>query len=151
VEIAAWAVWHPPVACDDDDDYMVLCQLERDHDGPHRVEWDNERKVAPVSAKKAQTPLEVVQAELAKAMIPWPDDYLEDLSPGAVLLLLRQMAMASMKAVVGASLSLGEGPDEHNDTVADICNGVAAAIVGATHALVALELLPPEAEEALEA
>lgn len=103
-----------------------------------------------MSAKKAQTPLESVQAELASAMIPWPEDYLTDLSPGAMLLLLRQMSMATMKALTGAALSLGEPADEHNDTVADCCNGVAAAIVGATHALVALEILPPEAEQALE-
>lgn len=103
-----------------------------------------------MSAKKAQTPLESVQAELSAAMIPWPDDYLADLSPGAILLLMRQMSMAALKAITAAALSLGEPADEANDTVAACVNGVAAAIAGATHALVALELLPPEAEAALE-
>ena len=55
-----------------------------------------------------------------------------------------------MKAITGAAVSLGEAPDEPNDTVAACVNGVAAAIAGSTHALVALEILPLEAEQALE-
>lgn len=93
--------------------------------------------------------LDTAQAELAAGMVPWPDDYVEALSPHAALLLLRQMAMASLKVVAGATLSLGEDGDEMAGVVDEMVNGVAACIAGSTHALVALGVLPPEAEEAI--
>jgi len=94
--------------------------------------------------------LVAVQAELSGAMIPWPDDYMDELSPPACLLLLRQVAMATLKAIAGGSVFLDEEPDEDSGVLGEILNGVGAAIAGATHACVALELLPPEAEQALE-
>jgi hypothetical protein len=95
--------------------------------------------------------LEATQAELAEKMVPWPDDYIEDLSPHAALFLLRQMAMATQKVVLGATISLDGDPDDDAGAIGEIMNGVAAAMAGATHACVALEILPPEAEEALTA
>lgn len=88
-----------------------------------------------------------VQAELSAGMVPWPDDYVEELSPQAALLLLRQMAMATLRVTTAAAVSLEEDPDEPAGPLDEVANGVAAAIMGATHALVALEVLPPEAEE----
>ena len=93
--------------------------------------------------------LEATQAELSGAMVPWPDDYVEELSPHAALLLCRQMAMATMKVITGAALSLDEDPDGDAGVLDEITNGVAAAIAGTTHACVALGVLPPEAEEAI--
>jgi len=90
-----------------------------------------------------------VQAELSGAMIPWPDDYMDELSPHACLLLLRQVAMATLKAIAGGSIALDESPEEDSGALGEILNGVTAAIVGATHACVALGILPAEAEEAL--
>jgi hypothetical protein len=95
------------------------------------------------------TALESVQAELSDAMVPWPDDYVDGLSPQAALLLLRQMAMATMKVVTGATVALEMVDTEDIGAAGEVLNGVAAAIAGPTHALVALEVLPPEAEEAL--
>lgn len=94
--------------------------------------------------------LDAVQSELSANMVPWPDDYVEDLTPPAALFLLRQMAMATIRVVAGASVSLEEDGDEPSPTITEVLNGVAACIAGATHACVALEILPPEAEEALE-
>ncbi|WP_343576708.1 hypothetical protein [Mycobacterium sp.] len=94
-------------------------------------------------------PLAAAQAELSAAMVPWPDDYVEDLTPPAALLVLRQMAMATLKVVAGATISLGEDSDEPQPTVDQVLNGVAAAIVGSTSALVALGALPAAALDAL--
>lgn len=97
----------------------------------------------------ATDPLVAVQDELAAAMVPWPDDYLQQLSPQAALLVLRQMAMACLTVVTGAAVSLDEDPDGEAGVIAEALNGVSAALAGATHALVALEVLPAEAEQAL--
>lgn len=94
---------------------------------------------------------EQATAELSAGMVPWPDDYVEDLTPSAALVLCRQMAMATLKVVMGGALSLDEDPDESAGVMDEIVNGCAAAVAGLTHACVALELLPVEAEEALEA
>lgn len=93
--------------------------------------------------------LDTVQSELSEKMVPWPDDYVEDLSPPATLFLLRQMAMAALKVATGAVLSLKEDGDEENPTLTEVMNGVAAAVAGATHACVALGVLPIEAEDAM--
>lgn len=98
----------------------------------------------------ADSILATVQGELADALIPWPDDYVEELSPQAALLLLRQQAMATAKVLAGATLALDEDPDEEAGALAEVLNGVAACVAGATHALVALGVLPEEAETALE-
>lgn len=89
--------------------------------------------------------------ELATAMVPMPDDYLEDLSPPAAVLVLRQMAMATAKVVLGATLSLGEDEAGPDGALGELLRGVMSAVAGATHACVALDLLPPEAETELEA
>ena len=98
-----------------------------------------------------ETLLDTVQAELAEKMVPWPDEFIEELTPPAALFLLRQTAMATMKVVTGGVLSLNEDGTEDGGAITEVMNGVAACIAGSTHACVALELLPKEAEEALTA
>jgi len=90
-----------------------------------------------------------VQAELSANMIPWPDDYIQDLTPPAALFLLRQVAMATLTVIAGGAVALDDDPDDDSGVIGEMLNGIAMAIAGATHACVALELLPPEAEEAL--
>ena len=99
----------------------------------------------------SQTILDAAQAELAAGTVPWPDDYVQDLTPPAALLLGRQMAMAVAVVCTAAMVSLDEGSDEPAGIEAEVLNGLAAAVAGFTHAMVALEILPPEAEAALEA
>ena len=97
----------------------------------------------------ADSALEAVQDELAKLLWPWPDDYVEEGTPPAVLFYGRQFAMAALKVVTGAAASLADEDDGEPGPLAEVLNGVSMAVVGFTHALVALEVLPPEAEEAM--
>lgn len=91
------------------------------------------------------------QDELSGLMWPWPDDYVEEASPPAGLLYGRQLAMALLKVAVGAVASIAGDVEDDPTTAHEVLNGVATAVAGFTHALVALEVLPPEAEEALAA
>jgi AhpD family alkylhydroperoxidase len=93
--------------------------------------------------------LGAAQAELADGLVPWPDDFMDSLSPPAALLFARQVTMKTLQMATGAAASLAEGPDEPQSVVSAVLNGCAMAVAGTTHALVALGLLPKEAEEAL--
>jgi len=95
------------------------------------------------------TALEQAQEELAASMVPWPDDFMGDYTPQAGLLFGRQVAMCLLGMVTDAAASLGSDPAEEEPVVMEALNGVAAAVAGFTHALVALGVLPAEAEEAL--
>ena len=88
--------------------------------------------------------------ELASAMVPMPDDYVEDLSPHAAILLLRQMSMVTAKVALGATVSLQEDDSEPDGALGDVLRGVMGAVAGATHACVALGIFPAEAETELE-
>ena len=95
------------------------------------------------------TALETAQDELARSMMPHPDEFMEDYSPQAALLFLRQVAMSTGKICTAAAISLNADEDETVPAATEVLNGVAACVVGSTHSLVALGVLPPEAEEAL--
>ena len=95
------------------------------------------------------TPLELAQTELAESMVPWPDDFMMEYTPQAGLLFGRQVSMCLMQMVADAAASLVEEGEETEPVANEVMNGVAAAIAGLTHALVALGVLPEEAEEAL--
>lgn len=97
------------------------------------------------------TALESAQAELAEAMTPWPDEFMFSYSPQAGLLFGRQVAMCLLTMVTDAAASLGADGGDSAPMLHEVLNGVAAMVAGATHALVALEVLPVEAEEALTA
>ena len=75
---------------------------------------------------------------------------MKDYTPSAALLFLRQVAMATQVKCVTFVRDHGHRLDRGSPYPANgMMNGVAAAIVGSTHALVALGVLPLEAEEAL--
>ena len=117
------------------------------------------------------TPLETAQAELAESKTPFPDLFMFDYTPQAGLLFGRQVAMCLLKMVTDAAASLtyaspevlavdaaddnavmgalDSARDEEQPVVSEILNGVAMAVAGLTHSLVAIGLLPAEAEEAL--
>lgn len=95
------------------------------------------------------TALETAQDELAKSMMPHPDEFMEDYSPQAALLFGRQVAMSCLRICTAAAASLNAAEDEEVPTATEVLNGCAAGVVGFTHALVALGVLPLEAEEAL--
>jgi hypothetical protein len=97
----------------------------------------------------APTPLEAAQAELAKTMTPWPDEFMFTLTPQAGLLFGRQVAMCLLKMVTDGAAMIATEAGEDQPTVSEVLNGVAMAVAGLTHALVAIGVLPVEAEEAL--
>lgn len=96
------------------------------------------------------TALELAQAELGESMAPWPDDFMTDYSPQAASLFLRQCAMVALQMATAATASLAEAPDEAEPVASEVLNGIAMAVAGSTHALVALGVLPSEAEAAME-
>lgn len=95
------------------------------------------------------TALETAQDELAKSMMPHPDEFMEDYSPQAALLFGRQVAMSCLRICTTAAASLNVADGDEEPTSTEVLNGVAAGVVGFTHALVALGVLPVEAEEGL--
>lgn len=97
------------------------------------------------------SPLEAAQAELAEQLVPWPDDFMESLHLNTGLLFARQTSMALMKVAQAFFLGLDLPPDEPQPVVDEAINGITASIVGLTHALVALGVLPEDAEKALQA
>lgn len=97
------------------------------------------------------SPFQSGQVELSKLGVPMPQDFMTDLSPVAALLFLQSCAEATLSVVTGASAADDDPKDEVNPTISEVLNGISAALAGSVHALVALEVLPPEAEEAMTA
>ena len=97
------------------------------------------------------TYLDQAQSELADATMPIPSDFLEELSPQAATLWCWEAAKSLLTVLTAAATSLGAGDDEEQPTVTEVLNGAAASLAGLTHVLVALQVLPPEAEEAMTA
>jgi hypothetical protein len=97
------------------------------------------------------SPFQSGQVELSKLGVPMPQDFMTDLSPVAALLFLQSCAEATLSVVTGASVADDDPKDEVNPTISEVLNGISAALAGSVHALVALEVLPPEAEEAMTA
>jgi hypothetical protein len=95
------------------------------------------------------TLLEDVKQELADHMIPHPDWIDKELGPEAALFYAYQVAEVIMPIAVAACVSLNVDPNEEQPVLSELLNGCAAAYVGYAHALVALAVLPPEAEEAI--
>lgn len=100
------------------------------------------------AAEPVKTALELAQEELAESYVPHPDEFLRDYTPQAALLFVRQCAMVLGTMLVDAAMSLDDGTDDAAPVVNEVLAGGAAVLMGATHALVALGVLPPEAEEA---
>jgi hypothetical protein len=97
----------------------------------------------------APTPLETAQAELAESKTPFPDLFMFDYTPQAGLLFGRQVAMCLLKMVTDAAAGVAQSDGEDQPTVSEVLNGVAMAVAGLTHALVAIGVLPAEAEEGM--
>lgn len=95
------------------------------------------------------TYLAQAQSELADGAMPIPADFIEELSPQAATLWCWEAAKSLLTVLTAAATSLVAGDDEHQPTVTEVLNGAAASLAGLTHILVALQVLPPEAEEAM--
>lgn len=97
------------------------------------------------------SPMQSAQVELSKLGVPMPNDFMTDLSPIAALLFMQACAEATLSVVTGATAADDDPKDEVNPTISEVLNGISAALAGSVHALVALEVLPPEAEAAMVA
>lgn len=95
------------------------------------------------------TPLEACQAELVDAKVPTPDFLGEDLTPPTILYWCFEAAKIALTAVTAGAASLTEAQDEEQPVMTEVLNGVTFALAGYTHALVALDVLPKQAEEAI--
>lgn len=81
--------------------------------------------------------------------MPIPADFIETLSPHAAGLWCWEAAKSLMVVLAAASASLMADNDEEQPTINEVLNGAAASLAGLTHSLVALGVLPPEAEAAI--
>ena len=97
------------------------------------------------------SPQQSAEVELSKLGVPMPQDFMSDLSPVAALLFLQACSEATLSVVTGATAADDDPKDEVNPTISEVRNGISAALAGSVHALVALEVLPPEAEAAMVA
>jgi hypothetical protein len=95
------------------------------------------------------TALQQCQSELADASAPSPSWMEEDLLPAAALYYTWEVNKVALTIATAAMASLGDDVDIDDPTVHNVLNGVSAAVAGLTVALVALDVLPKEAEEAI--
>ena len=93
--------------------------------------------------------LDAANTELAKSMMPHPEEFLPSYSPPAAMLFLRQCCLKLGEMLVAASERTAEEDGDDQPVVVEALNAIAMCIAGSTHGLVALGVLPPEAEEAL--
>src|ERR1700744_686759 len=90
-------------------------------------------------------PMEIAKTELAKAMVPTPDDIMEMLSPIAALYYLEQLGWGTFRLWTAyAQDEVGKDPDAEAD-LAETLQGIGVS-VGAIDAVAArIGLIPPEA------
>ena len=93
--------------------------------------------------------LKATQEELQDAMAPVPEDYMQTFSPPAALVYARLVAMQALTICMAATAELQLDGTEEQPTLTEVLNGCMAAVAGFTHALVSLEVLPPESDEAI--
>jgi hypothetical protein len=96
-----------------------------------------------------RTPLEAAKVELSKLGVPMPQDWMESLTPVAALLVLQATAEATLGVLAGAFADPANELDADNPVAGEVLNGVTSGLAGAVHALVALEVLPQAAEDAM--
>ena len=110
-----------------------------DHPAPH----EKGPTLPPLTLKESG------QVELRKLGVPLPSEFMVDLSPIAALLFLQDTAEGALRCLTDAVARDNEDGAEVQPVVSEVLNGMTAALAGTIHALVALEVLPPEAEAAM--
>lgn len=94
-------------------------------------------------------PKEAALQDLVKRGVPTPTDFMPDLEFFSGLYFLREVATGAVARGVVFFAELDQGGDEVDETAAEVLGSLSEALQYATHALVALGLLPQEAEDAL--
>ena len=100
-------------------------------------------------AKPTTDAIALLAGELARKGIIAPADLLEGVSPGAALLYLHDLAEAVTGICAWDAAKIDEEDPEAAAIFSGVANGLGHVMVGVTHAMVELRLLPTEAEEAM--
>jgi hypothetical protein len=95
------------------------------------------------------TPRDAALAELTNKGMPAPSEFMPDFDLPPALFILREVVQGAMESAVIFFGKMAESGDEVSDTAAEVFNAIAQCMAGATHALVALEMLPQAAEDAM--
>lgn len=95
------------------------------------------------------TALDDAQSELGTKMIPLPEWLEEDVTPVTALYWVYEAVKLALPIATGFAQNLQIDEAEEQPVLTELLNGVSFAVAGMTHAMVALEVLPQEAEDAL--
>lgn len=95
------------------------------------------------------TALDDARTELGTKAVPMPDFLEEDVTPVTALYWLWEASKVGLGIATAFAQNLQLDGDEEQPVITELLNGASFALAGMTHALVALEVLPKEVEEAL--
>jgi hypothetical protein len=90
------------------------------------------------------------EAELTPAHAVLLESIEEDLTPQAALYFCWEMAKVALTIATAAAASLADPDDDNQPVLSEMINGVSEALAGYTVALMALDVLPPVAGEAMK-
>lgn len=95
------------------------------------------------------TPKDAALAQLVNFGVPTPTDFVPHMELPSALFFMRDLATAIQERAVVFFGEMAQVGDEVDDMAALVFNGVSACMAGSTHALVALGMLPQEAEDGM--
>jgi hypothetical protein len=96
-----------------------------------------------------ETPRDVALALMVNRGVPVPSNWVPDFPLPSALFILSEVARGVMESAVVFFGEMDQAGDEVDDKAAEVLNALSSCMAGATMALVALDLLPQEAEDAM--
>lgn len=90
-------------------------------------------------------PQEMAKAELAEAMIPTPDDIMEELTPLGALYYWEQLGWATLTTWTAHVQDMDDQGDEAASEMAGVLQGIATALGGLDAVCATIGLVPAEA------
>jgi hypothetical protein len=93
---------------------------------------------------------EYAKSVLAQSGVMTPEQLLDEVEPGPALVFLRECIVMVTAILAGSVVDAEAPPPEAEEAFSGAAVGLAQALLGITHALVELRVLPTEALEALE-
>ena len=95
--------------------------------------------------------VEYAKTQLFQHGVYHPEELLDEMETGPALVFLRDAIVMVIAILAGSVTDADAPPKEAEEAYAGATQGLAKALVGITHAMVELRILPTEALEALEA
>lgn len=89
--------------------------------------------------------MEMARAELAKAMVPTPEDLLDGMGPLGVLFYAEQTVVEAFKLLVFFASESADDPDAEEGDLPRVIEAVGMALGQLDAACILLGILPPEA------